>query len=154
MQVKEILASLTSSEDSIATTIARLSAGLVMLPHGLAKTLGLFGGGGISGTLDFMSKNLGIPPALGLLAIIAESVGAIGLIIGWQSRICAMMIAVTMLVAWLMAHAQYGFFMNWYGNQKGEGFEYHLLMIGLCLVVMIAGSGKYGIDYALQRNRD
>jgi putative oxidoreductase len=41
--------------------------------------------------------------------------------------------------------------MNWTGNQKGEGYEYHLLAIGLCLVILFQGSGKFSIDSWLSR---
>jgi putative oxidoreductase len=36
--------------------------------------------------------------------------------------------------------------MNWFGNQKGEGYEYHMLIIGLSLATLVNGSGKYSID--------
>ena len=51
-----------------------------------------------------------------------------------------------MVVAIFTAHASNGFFMNWAGSQKGEGFEYHLLAIGLALVVIIQGAGKASLD--------
>ena len=52
---------------------------------------------------------------------------------GFFSRVAAFGIAVTMLVATLTVHAANGFFMNWLGSQKGEGFEYHILAFGLAL---------------------
>jgi putative oxidoreductase len=58
-------------------------------------------------------------------------------------------IALVMLGAIFMVHLPNGFFMNWFGNQKGEGFEYHLLAIGLALVIMINGSGRYSVDRLL-----
>jgi putative oxidoreductase len=56
---------------------------------------------------------------------------------------------VEMLVAVKMVHGANGFFMNWMGNQKGEGFEYHLLAIGLALIVIIYGAGKFSVAAAL-----
>ena len=76
------------------------------------------------------------------LAIAAEFLGSLGLITGFLSRIAAFGIAVNMIVAVKMVHGANGFFMNWFGNQKGEGFEYHILAIGLALIVMIYGAGK------------
>lgn len=54
-----------------------------------------------------------------------------------------------MIGAVVTSHLQNGFFMNWFGNQKGEGFEYHLLVIGLSLAVVVVGSGKYSLDKLL-----
>jgi len=53
------------------------------------------------------------------------------------------------VVAILTVHMSNGFFMNWFGKQAGEGFEYHLLAIGLAVAVMIGGSGAASIDRAL-----
>jgi len=49
-------------------------------------------------------------------------------------------------VAALMVHVQNGFFMNWFGNQSGEGFEYHLLVVGMSLALVISGGGKWSLD--------
>jgi putative oxidoreductase len=83
--------------------------------------------------------------------IAAEFVGSIALILGTFSRISAFGIVVNMLVASVIVHASNGFFMNWFGNQKGEGFEYHLLAIGLAVVVILSGAGKWSIDGLLCR---
>ncbi len=128
---------------------ARLTLGLVMFPHGAQKALGLFGGYGFSGTMHFFTGQLHIPALFAFLAIAAEFAGSIGLITGFFSRVSAFGITVTMLVATFMVHASNGFFMNWAGNQKGEGFEYHLLVIGLALVVILSGAGKWSIDRLL-----
>ncbi len=42
-----------------------------------------------------------------------------------------------------------GFFMNWFGNQKGEGFEYHLLAIVIGLAILVKGAGAISIDHAI-----
>jgi putative oxidoreductase len=49
------------------------------------------------------------------------------------------------------SHAQHGFFMNWYGSQEGEGFEYHLLVIGLATTVLLNGSGSFSLDGMLSK---
>jgi putative oxidoreductase len=54
-----------------------------------------------------------------------------------------------MTVAILTVHAANGFFMNWGGGQPGEGFEYHLLAIGIAIALMIAGGGKFSVDRKL-----
>lgn len=142
---------LLQTNNSAGPLLARLGLGLVMFPHGAQKTLGWFGGHGFDGTMGYFTGTLHIPAVFAFLAIAAEFAGSLGLITGFLSRIAAFGIAATMSVAIFMAHADHGFFMNWYGNQKGEGFEYHLLAIALALVVMIQGAGKASLDGLLAR---
>jgi putative oxidoreductase len=137
---------LCKTNDSFAPLIARLTLGIVMFPHGAQKALGWFGGYGFSGTMNFFTQSMHIPAPLAFLAIAAEFAGSIGLILGCLSRIAAFGIATNMVVAILTVHAANGFFMNWFGTQKGEGFEYHLLAIGLALVVIVCGAGKASLD--------
>ena len=137
---------LCKTNDGIAPLIARVTLRLVMFPHGAQKALGWFGGYGFSGTMGFFTQQMHIPAPLAFLAIAAEFAGAIGLILGAFSRVAAFGIATNMVVAILTVHLANGFFMNWFGAQKGEGFEYHLLAIGLALIVMIYGAGKASID--------
>ena len=142
---------LFKTKDSTAPLIARLALGLVMFPHGAQKMLGWFGGYGFSGTMGFFTEKMHIPAGFAFLAILAEFAGSLGLLVGALSRVAAFGIGTVMAVAILTTHATNGFFMNWYGNQKGEGFEYHLLAIGLALVVMIHGAGKASVDAFIAR---
>lgn len=137
---------LCKTNNSFAPLLARLTLGIVMFPHGAQKALGWFGGYGFSGTMNFFTQQMHIPAPLALLAIAAEFAGSIGLILGCFSRIAALGIGTNMIVAILTVHQANGFFMNWYGSQKGEGFEYHLLAIGLALIVLIHGAGVASID--------
>jgi len=141
-----------STTDNWAPLIARLTLGLVMFPHGAQKMLGWFGGYGFSGTMGFFTGTMHIPTILALLAILAEFLGSLGLITGLLGRVSALGIAVNMAVAIAMVHGSNGIFMNWFGNQKGEGYEYHLLAIGLALVVIVFGSGKCSLDRQLTRD--
>lgn len=140
--IKKLLA----TQNSWALTIVRITIGGVMLPHGLQKTLGMFGGRGWSATVEGMSNSF--PAPLVMLAILAESLGAQLLIFGAGSRVMAFGIFATMVVA-AMQHQDNGFFMNWFGNQAGEGYEYHLLALGLSLAVMIGGGGALSVDRAI-----
>jgi putative oxidoreductase len=140
---------LLKTNNSFAPTLARLTLGIVMFPHGAQKVLGWFGGYGFSGTMNYFTQQMHIPAVFAALAIAAEFLGSLGLITGFLSRIAAFGIAVNMIVAVKMVHAANGFFINWFGNQKGEGYEYHLLAIGLALIVMIYGAGKVSVDAAL-----
>ncbi|MDB6058309.1 MAG: hypothetical protein JWO95_2153 [Verrucomicrobiales bacterium] len=141
--------SLLKTTNSYLPTIARITLGLVMFPHGAQKVLGWFGGYGFSGTMNFFTGQMHVPALFAFLAIAAEFAGSLGLITGFLSRIAAFGIAMNMIVAVVMVHGANGFFMNWFGNQKGEGFEYHILAIGLALIVMIVGAGRLSIDRAL-----
>jgi len=139
------------TDDDIAGFIARVALGIVILPHGLQKLLGMFGGYGFTGTVDFFVSQ-GIPYILAVLIVISESFGSVGLILGFLSRLAAFGIGLIMLGAIFMVHLPNGFFMNWFGNQKGEGYEFHLLVIGLALVVLVKGAGKWSIDGALAKD--
>ena len=144
-----LLAKLIRTEPDTAVAVARVTLGLVMLPHGLQKTLGLFGGYGFTGTMGYFTGTLGMSYLVALLVIASESVGAIALIVGFLSRFCAASLVIVMVGAVYMAHWANGFFMNWFGNQPGEGFEYHLLVVGLALTVVVGGAGRWSIDRAL-----
>jgi putative oxidoreductase len=137
---------LFKTDNNSAALIARLMLGAVMFPHGAQKMLGWFGGYGFSGTMNFFTGTMHIPALFAFLAILAEFAGSLALIAGAFSRVAAFGIAAVMTVAILTAHAANGFFMNWYGNQKGEGFEYHLLAIALALIVIICGAGRASVD--------
>lgn len=140
---------LAQTDDSIALLLVRLTLGIVMFPHGAQKLLGWFGGHGFAGTMEFFTTQLHLPAAVVLLVIIAEFFGALSLIFGFLGRVGAFGILCVMLGAIFMLHIRVGFFMNWYGNQPGEGFEYHLLAIGMALAVMVHGSGAFSIDRSL-----
>lgn len=143
---------LVKTNDSFAPVIARLALGIVMFPHGAQKALGWFGGYGFHGTMGFFTDKMHIPAPLAFLAIAAEFAGSIGLILGCLSRVAAFGIASNMVVAILTVHLANGFFMNWFqAPDKGEGFEYHLLAIGLALIVMIYGAGKASVDRAIAK---
>jgi putative oxidoreductase len=140
---------LFATDDSAATAILRVVLGLVFFAHGAQKMLGWFGGYGFSGTMGFFTGTMHIPAPLAFLAIVAEFFGGLGLILGFLTRIAAFGIAVNMLVAIAAVHGAFGFFMNWAGTQKGEGFEYHLLVLAMTTFLMIRGAGAYSVDYAL-----
>ncbi len=136
------------TDDDVGRLIVRLALGLVMFPHGAQKLLGWFGGAGFVGTLQGMT-GMGLPVAVVFLVILAEFFGSISLITGFLGRVGAFGILCVMLGAIFMVHLQHGFFMNWYGNQKGEGIEYHILAIGMALAILVKGSGAFSIDRSM-----
>ena len=129
--------------------ILRLTLGLIIFPHGAQKALGWFGGYGFSGTMGFFTDSMNLPWLIAFMVIVIEFVGSISLIAGFASRIWSAWTIVLMLGIILTSHIDNGFFMNWFGNQKGEGYEYHLLVIGLSVATLINGSGKYSVDKSL-----
>ena len=140
---------IVSTDDSSATAIMRTVLGLVIFVHGAQKMLGWFGGFGFSGTMGYFTGTMHIPAPLAFLAIVAEFFGGLGLITGFLTRIAALGVAANMVVAIATVHVPFGFFMNWNGNQKGEGFEYHLLVLAITLFLMIRGAGAFSVDRVL-----
>src|ERR671931_100211 len=129
------------TDGSVTGLILRLTLAVVLFPHGAQKVLGWFGGPGFSRTVHFFTQQQGIPVVFALLAMAAEFLGPLGLAVGLLTRVAAFGIGCEMLVAILAVHWPHGFFMNWYGNQKGEGFEYHLLVLGIAISLIVAGAG-------------
>lgn len=142
---------LVGTSNDLSLTILRLVLGAVFFAHGSQKMLGWFGGYGFSGTMHFFTGMMHIPAFFAFLAIAAEFFGAIGLIIGFLSRIAALGIMINMIVAVALVHRHFGFFMNWTGMQKGEGFEYHLLAIAICIAVLVRGAGALSVDRSLTK---
>jgi putative oxidoreductase len=126
--------------------IIRLTIGLVMFPHGAQKVFGWFGGPGFSKEMSFFTETLHLPWLMAFLVIFIEFFGAISLIIGFATRLWSVAMVMLFIGIIFTEHLQNGFFMNWFGNQKGEGYEYHLLIIGLSITAFINGSGKFSID--------
>jgi putative oxidoreductase len=127
-------------------TLMRLVLGVVFFLHGSQKMLGSFGGFGFSGTMQAFTRMMHIPAPFAFLAICAEFFGGLGLILGLLARVAAFGIAVNMIVAVLLVHLPNGPFMNWYANQKGEGYEFHLLALALAIPIMIRGAGAFSVD--------
>lgn len=140
---------LFATDSGLSGLIARLTLAGVFFPHGAQKVLGWFGGYGFSGTLEAFTTQMGIPTPLAVIAILTEFLAPLALLFGVVSRLAALGIATIMVVATLTVHLQHGFFMNWFGQQAGEGFEYHLLALGLALVVIVQGAGRWSVDQLL-----
>lgn len=138
-----------STQDDVAPLVLRVMLGIVFLPHGAQKVLGWFGGYGLEGTLNYFTQTMGIPLVLAILVITVEFLGAMGLIVGFLTRLIAFGIACDMAGAIYFVHLNNGFFMNWSGKQAGEGFEFHLLAITIAAALMITGSGKASVDLSL-----
>jgi putative oxidoreductase len=149
-----MLRSLIRTTDDPVALVLRLGLAIVIWPHGAQKALGLFGGPGLSGTIGFLHGMVGLPTPLAYLEIAIEFLAPILLVVGCFGRLDAFAIAVVMLGAVLTTHLPNGFFMNWSGQQKGEGYEFHILALTLAVGLMIRGSGLASIDRAITRRMD
>jgi len=144
-----MLKKLIQTDDDTASLVLRVLLGVVFFPHGAQKLLGWYGGYGFSGTLNLFTGQIGIPWILALLVIITEFFGALALITGLFTRLAALGVSCIMVVATFKLHWQHGFFMNWAGNLKGEGFEYHILALAICIALIIKGGGRWSLDGVL-----
>lgn len=149
-----MLRNLMVTDDSLATFILRVVLGIVLFAHGAQKLFGWFGGYGFAGSIASFTGALGLPPLLAYLAMVAEFFGGLGLIFGLLTRVAALAIAVNMLVAIAMVHRHFGFFMNWSGEQRVEGYEYHLLVLAMAAFLVIRGAGAASIDRKLSTIRE
>lgn len=132
--------------------LLRCILGSVMLPHGAQKLFGSFGGFGFQGTMNFFTESMKLPWIISFLVIIIEFFGSMGLIAGFATRAWAAAFIVIMIGAIVTTNLQHGLFMNWFGNQAGEGFEYHLLVIGMCLALLLTGGGIFSVDGVISQS--
>lgn len=150
--MKKNLQKIIATDADFAILILRLTLGIMIIPHGLQKTVGAFDGYGFQDTMVFFTETMNIPWVFALLAIIAESLGGLALVLGAMTRIAAFGVGMVMLVAAMTSHIQNGFLMNWFNNQKGEGVEFHFLAVGMAIALMIKGGGVFSADRALMKN--
>jgi putative oxidoreductase len=142
---------LLATDDRVSSLFLRVALGVVMFPHGAQKVFGWWGGNGFSATMDHFTQGMGIPWILALLVVLAEFLGSIGLVVGFLTRVAAFGIGATMVGAVSMVHWKNGFFMDWANTPRGEGYEYHLLAIGMCLALVASGAGRLSVDRAMTR---
>ena len=142
-----------NTSKSFAPLVTRVLLGLVVFPHGAQKLFGWFGGYGFAGTMTYLTNTIGLPSVIVFLVIILESFGALALIAGVATRVIAVNYVVLALGIVFTSHIHNGFFMNWFGNQHGEGYEYFLLWIGMATNLAITGGGSYSIDKNLISKR-
>ena len=144
---------LLATQNSLAPTILRLLLGLVVFPHGAQKLLGWFNGYGFAGSMQYFTRTIGLPWIIGLIIILLEFFGALALIVGIGTRVFSVLYLTLALGIVLLTRLEFGFFMNWFGNQKGEGYEYFLFWIAIALALFITGGGKYSVDSILVKEK-
>lgn len=149
--MKNLFKKLITTHPNLGFSIARLTLGLVIFPHGAQKLFGIFGGYGYSGTMESLTTQMGLPSIVAFSVIMIEFFGSISLLLGLFSRFWALSLTGMFTGIIITTQLEHGFFMNWYGNQAGEGYEYSLLVIGLAMSVLFNGSGKWSIDSIISK---
>ena len=126
--------------------LIRVATGLLLMPHGAQKLFGLFGGGGISGTVGFLTQ-IGIEPALpaAILLALTEFFGGLFLALGLLTRPAALAITMSMAVAMFVVHLGNGFFAT------NGGYEFALLWGLVAFGFVLRGGGRYSIDARIGR---
>jgi putative oxidoreductase len=143
---------LCTNTNNWATLLIRVTLGIVIFPHGAQKLLGWFGGYGFTGSMGFLTGTVHLPYIIALLVILIEFFGSLFLIFGFLTRLAALGMLIEFIGTIVVVHGQNGFFMNWsLVPNKGEGFEYHLLVLGISLALLIAGGGKASLDGLLYK---
>ncbi len=140
---------LLATNAGLAPVALRTALAITMFPHGAQKMLGWFGGHGFSGTMGFLTETMGLPSPVAFLTILLEFFGPLLLLAGLGTRAIALGLTGIMIGAIATVHWKHGLFMNWFGNQAGEGFEYHLLVIGMGLALLFGGGGRWSLDRRL-----
>ena len=149
--MKNLVKTLLTTNPNIGFSIARLTLGLVIFPHGAQKLLGLFGGYGYSATMESLTTQMSLPSIVAFSVIMIEFFGSISLVLGLLSRFWALLLVGMFTGIIITTQLEHGFFMTWFGNQAGEGYEYSILIIGLALSVVVNGSGKWSLDNLISK---
>ncbi|OOG20396.1 hypothetical protein BWD42_08710 [Sphingobacterium sp. CZ-UAM] len=137
-----------STDNSWTAFILRLTLGLVLFPHAAQKLFGWFDGPGLQGEIDYMTSHVNLPMFLAISAIAVECLGTFFILLGFLTRLTSIAIFFLFIGMIVVDHAAHGFFMNWFGKMPAgaEGFEYHLLVLGICLALILQGGGRYALD--------
>jgi len=145
---------LAQTDQRISPFILRITLAVVLWPHGAQLLLGLFGGAGYSASMGYFTS-IGLPSVIGFMVIFLQFFGSLAILAGLYTRLFAVAILIMFIGMIAAAHWPVGFFMNWSGTLKGEGFEYHLLVIGILASVILSGSGRWSLDglyHSLEEN--
>jgi putative oxidoreductase len=140
--------------DDLATLLIRIALGTVMLLHGAQKLFPeSLGGVGHEKTIEGLTQGAGVPYFVAWLVILTEFFGGLFVVVGFLTRAAAIGIGCVMVGAVLIVHLDHGFFMNWFGQKSGEGYEYHLLAIAMCAALAVKGGGRWSIDGSIWNRR-
>ena len=148
-----LLLNLLRTNGDWVVAIARIVLGVIMFAHGAQKLLGWYGGPGLANAVQTLTTYVRLRKPVAVLVIFTEFFAGLGLLVGLFSRLAAAGVLITMVGAVVTVNYAYGLFMNWMGDKKGNGIEYHLLAIALALVVMFKGGGAFSLDRAMYEHQ-
>ncbi len=120
----------------IAKLLLRLTLGLLLLAHGIHKLIH-----GIDG-VESLVVSAGLPAFLAYGVYVGELIAPLFVILGLYGRIASAVVAFNMLMAIYLA---YGFHLS-FTKYGALSFETPLLFFVLALVIVLIGSGKYGVN--------
>ncbi len=144
--------SFVKTDKSGVQLLLRLTLAVVMFPHGAQKALGWFGGPGFEKTIEAFS-GMSFPMWAAVALMATELLGSVMLAVGYITRLWALAIGIALTICVFVNHVEHGFFMNWSGQQKGEGYEYHILAIAIAYALLLGGGGSISIDRRLGSRR-
>ncbi|BAE52441.1 DoxX family protein [Paramagnetospirillum magneticum] len=139
------VAPLAQALSPLAEPMVRITAGLLLVPHGAQKLFGWFGGYGLQATGQFFATKLGLPAGLALVAGLIEFAGGLMLALGLLTRPVAALVAGMMAVAVFGVHLGNGFFWT------SGGVEYPLMWGIVALAFVIRGGGRFSADALIGR---
>ncbi|HEX6881433.1 MAG TPA: DoxX family protein [Terriglobales bacterium] len=128
----------------LGLAIIRIITGVVFFAHGYQKLI-VWGIGGVTG--GFTQIGIPAPHLSAYLATFAEFFGGIALLLGLGTRLAAIPVAFTMVVAILQVHLKGGFF-------APQGFEYPLTLLAANIAMIVAGGGAFALDNVLFRSKN
>ena len=149
--MRTLINRLAATEPLTTPLILRIVIAIVLWPHGAQLLLGWFGGYGYSGSMQYFTTQGGLSSIIAFLVIFLEFFGSLLILLGLFTRVVAIALLVLFVGMIVTVHQHFGFFMNWFGNMKGEGFEYHLLGIGILLSLIVSGGGKASLDSLINK---
>ncbi len=141
-----ILVRTMATSSAIGPLFIRLALAVTLFPHGAQKLLGWWGGYGFEGTMNFFTQQMEIPYSLALGAILFEFFAPLFLVAGIATRYAALSVGIVLGTAAIMVQLPNGFFMNWLGNQAGEGIQFTLLYLGGVASLLASGGGRWSVD--------
>ena len=146
--------------NGLGLVVLRLALAVVFVAHGAHKLFGLWAGPAIGvGGLDMTAQlfaGRGLTPSfpLAVLVGVVEPLGGVLLVIGWFTRVAAPVMAVVTAVAMWKGQWVNGFFLNWTGvPDRGQGFEFSLILLGALLCLTFTGGGEWSLDGQREASR-
>ena len=120
----------------IANMGMRAAIGVIFIVHGVGKFN--------EGFVGFLTGGLGLPAEMQIPIALAEMVPGILLLIGICTRMSASLLSIVMIGAI--------FYVKQAGSLDGEGgFEFDLILLASCLVVIVAGPGRGSVSHVIKK---